>query len=171
MPRPSHAIHFIIGCILASTSSACGQEFNAQQQTQLLKRFPQFDKDGDGELSDSEQRTLLKQILKRYPQADRDGDGVLSEDEKQKLRQMLAARGPKSPSKSRSDNNSGKTDPKSLLSQLGLKGELDIEYRKNTKQQQNRLDFIYPKTKVYEQAPLFIYIHGGGNTGGTKDAL
>ncbi|MED5285309.1 MAG: hypothetical protein VYC71_04990, partial [Planctomycetota bacterium] len=79
MPRPSHAIHFIIGCILASTSSACGQEFNAQQQTQLLKRFPQVDKDGDGELSDSEQRTLLKQILKRYPQADRDGDGVLSE--------------------------------------------------------------------------------------------
>ena len=79
MPRPSHAIHFIIGCILASTSSACGQEFNAQQQTQLLKRFPQFDKDGDGELSDSEQRTLLKQILKRYPQADRNGDGVLSE--------------------------------------------------------------------------------------------
>ncbi|MEE3074179.1 MAG: alpha/beta hydrolase, partial [Planctomycetota bacterium] len=41
----------------------------------------------------------------------------------------------------------------------------------NTKQQQNRLDFIYPKTKVYQQAPLFIYIHGGGNTGGTKDAL
>ena len=66
MPRPSHAIHFIIGCILASTLSACGQEFNAQQQTQLLKRFPQFDKDGDGELSDSEQRPLLKQILKRY---------------------------------------------------------------------------------------------------------
>ena len=171
MPRPIRAIHFIIGCILASTSAACGQEFKAKQQTQLLKRFPQFDKDGDGKLSESEQKTLLKQILKRYPQADRDGDGVLSEDEKQKLRQMSAARGSKSPSKSRSDIDSGKTDPKSVLSQLGLKGELDIEYRKNTKQQQNRLDFIYPKTKVYEQAPLFIYIHGGGNTGGTKDAL
>ena len=171
MPRPSCAIHFIIVCVLASISAACGQEFNAQQQARLLKRFPQFDKDGDGKLSDSEQKALLQQILKRYPQADRDGDGVLSENEKQRLRQMSTARGSKSPSKSRNGTDSGKTDPNSLLSQLGLKGELDLEYRKNTKQQQNRLDFIYPKTKVYEQAPLFIYIHGGGNTGGTKDAL
>ena len=54
---------------------------------------------------------------------------------------------------------------------LASKVNLDIEYRKNTKQQRNRLDFIYPKTKVYERAPLFIYIHGGGNTGGTKNAL
>ena len=58
-----------------------------------------------------------------------------------------------------------------FLQQLGLKGELDIEYRKNTSQQRNKLDFIHPKNKVYEQAPLFIYIHGGGNTGGTKNAL
>ena len=62
--------------------------------------------------------------------------------------------------------------PSGLLSQLGLKSELDLEYRKqNTPQQRNKLDFIYPKNKVYEQAPLFIYIHGGGNTGGTKNAI
>ena len=54
---------------------------------------------------------------------------------------------------------------------MGLKGEFDIEYRRSTAQQRNKLDFIYPKKKVYDKAPLFVYIHGGGNTGGTKAAI
>jgi acetyl esterase/lipase len=110
-------------------------------------------------------------VMQRYPQADQDGDGVLSETEKQELVQKASQRGKKQRPSSASRSGTNSQNAEAVLKQLGLKGELDIEYRKNTKQQRNRLDFIYPKTKVYERAPLFIYIHGGGNTGGTKNAL
>ena len=137
----------------------------------ILRSFPQADRNNDGVLSEEEEAAVSRRVMQRYPQADRDGDGVLSETEKQDLVQKASQRGrkqrPSSPS--RSGTNSQNAD--AVLQQLGLKGELDIEYRKNTTQQRNRLDFIYPKTKVYERAPLFIYIHGGGNTGGTKNAL
>ncbi len=138
---------------------------------QILSSHPQADRDGDGVLSDSEQAAVVQQILKRYPQVDRDGDGKLSDSEKQNLIRMSANRTKKSrPTGSRKPTNEN-DGPRTLLSQLGLKSELDIEYRKNTSQQRNKLDFIYPKNQVYDQAPLFIYIHGGGNTGGTKNAL
>lgn len=137
----------------------------------ILSSHPQADRDGDGVLSDSEQSAVVRQILKRYPQVDRDGDGKLSDSEMQNLMRMSAKRTRKSrpagSKKSLNENNSSSA----VLNRLGLKGELDIEYRKNTSQQRNKLDFIHPKNKVYEQAPLFIYIHGGGNTGGTKNAL
>ena len=137
----------------------------------ILNSHPQADRDGDGVLSESEQATVVQQILKRYPQVDRDGDAKLSDSEMQNLMRMSAKRTRKSrpagSRKSPSENDSSSA----LLNQLRLKGELDIEYRKNTSQQRNKLDFIHPKNKVYEQAPLFIYIHGGGNTGGTKNAL
>ena len=137
----------------------------------ILRSFPQADRNNDGVLSEEEEAAVSRRVMQRYPQADRDGDGVLSETEKQDLVQKASQRGRKQrpSSASRSGTNSQNAD--AVLQQLGLKGELDIEYRKNTTQQRNRLDFIYPKTKVYERAPLFIYIHGGGNTGGTKNAL
>ncbi|CAN0206017.1 unnamed protein product [Hapterophycus canaliculatus] len=112
---------------------------------------------------------MSRQVLKRYPQADQDGDGTLSDSEKQALLKMAASRAKK---KAPADSTaSGKPDPEGLLNSLGLKTERDIEYRQNTAQQSNKLDFIYPKNKVYEKAPLFIYIHGGGNTGGSKDVV
>ena len=137
----------------------------------ILSSHPQADRDGDGVLSESEQSAVVRQILKRYPQVDRDGDGKLSDSEMQNLMRISAKRTRKSrPAGSKNSLNENNSSS-AVLNRLGLKGELDIEYRKNTSQQRNKLDFIHPKNQVYDQAPLFIYIHGGGNTGGTKNAL
>ena len=153
--------------ILGSTTAISNDNFAKK----ILSSQPQADRDGDGVLSASEEAAVVQQILKRYPQVDRDGDGTLSDTEKQNLLRMSANRTKKSrPAGSRKSPNENNSSS-AVLNRLGLKGELDIEYRKNTSQQRNKLDFIHPKNKVYEQAPLFIYIHGGGNTGGTKNAL
>lgn len=164
---------FCFVAILAISCLSCAMYF-VQADTfaeKILRSFPQADRNNDGVLSEEEEAFVIQRVMQRYPQADQDGDGVLSETEKQDLIQKASQRGKKQrpSSPSRSGTNSQNAD--AVLKQLGLKGDLDIEYRKNTKQQRNRLDFIYPKTKVYERAPLFIYIHGGGNTGGTKNAL
>ena len=153
--------------LLGFTTATANDDFAKK----ILNSHPQADRDGDGVLSDSEQAAVVQQILKRYPQVDRDGDGKLSDSEKQNIIRMSANRTRKSrPAGSRKSPNENNGSG-AVLNQLGLEGELDIEYRKNTSQQRNKLDFIHPKNKVYEQAPLFIYIHGGGNTGGTKNAL
>ena len=164
---------FCFVAILAVSCLSCAMHF-VQAETfaeKILRSFPQADRNNDGVLSEEEEAFVSQRVMQRYPQADQDGDGVLSETEKQDLVQKASRRGKKQrlSSPSRSGTNSQNAD--AVLKQLDLKGELDVEYRKNTKQQRNRLDFIYPKTKVYERAPLFIYIHGGGNTGGTKNAL
>ena len=164
---------FCFVAILAISCLSCAMYF-VQADTfaeKILRSFPQADRNNDGVLSEEEEAFVIQRVMQRYPQADQDGDGVLSETEKQDLIQKASQRGKKQrpSSPSRSGTNSQNAD--AVLKQLGLKGDLDIEYRKNTKQQRNRLDFIHPKTKVYERAPLFIYIHGGGNTGGTKNAL
>ena len=140
---------------------------------QILKLFPQADTDKDGVISDAEEAAVHRQILKRFGRADKDGDGVLSDTEmKAVLRQAAKRRNGSTPKSGNSQAKSAKkADTKAMLTSLGLKSELDIEYKKNTAQQRNKLDFIYPKKKVYEKAPLFVYIHGGGNTGGTKGAI
>ena len=164
---------FCFVAILAVSCLTCAMYFVKAETfpEKILRSFPQADRNNDGVLSEEEEAAVSQRVLQRYPQADQDGDGMLSETEKQNLVQKASQRGRKQrpSSASRSGTNSQNVD--ALLQELGLKGDLDIEYRKNTKQQRNRLDFIYPKTKVYERAPLFIYIHGGGNTGGTKNAL
>ena len=159
--------------IFAVSSLSCAMYFVKADTfaEKILRSFPQADRNNDGVLSEEEEAAVSRRVMQRYPQADQDGDGVLSEPEKRDLIQKASGRGkrPRPGSASRSGTNSQSAE--AVLQQLGLKGELDVEYRKNTTQQRNRLDFIYPKAKVYEQAPLFIYIHGGGNTGGTKNAL
>lgn len=137
----------------------------------ILQSFPQADRNNDGVLSEEEEAFVSQRMIQRYPQADQNGDGVLSETEKQDLIHKALQRGRKQRPSSASRSGTNNQSADAVLQQLGLTGELDIAYRKNTKQQRNRLDFIYPKTKVYERAPLFIYIHGGGNTGGTKNAI
>ena len=105
---------------------------------QLLKLFPQADTDKGGALSDAEETAVRQQILKRFGRADKDGDGVLSDTEmKAVLRQAAKRRNGNKPNSgnSRADKSTKKPDPKALLASLGLKSELNIEYRKNTTQQ------------------------------------
>ncbi len=158
-------------CMLSTLPSTVNGD--EKLSAKILEVFPQSDANGDGELSASEASAVYRRILQRYPQVDKDGDGSLSDAEKQSLLRMGGNRTkrarPANPgSQPSGSKNSG---PSVLLEKLGLKSELDVEYRENTEQQRNHLDFIYPKTDVYEKAPLFIYIHGGGNTGGTKNAI
>ena len=164
---------FCFVAILAVSCLSCAMYFVKADTfaEKILRSFPQADRNSDGVLSEEEEAFVSQRVMQRYPQADQDGDGVLSETEKQELVQKASQRGKKQRPSSASRSGTNSQNAEAVLKQLGLKGELDIEYRKNTTQQRNRLDFIYPKTKVYERAPLFIYIHGGGNTGGTKNAL
>jgi acetyl esterase/lipase len=141
---------------------------------QILKLFPQADTDKDGVISNAEEAAVRRQVLKRFSRADRDGDSVLSDTEmKAVLRQAAKRANRNTPNAGNSRTNNAKKNPgaEAILASLGVKSELNIEYKKNSAQQRNKLDFIYPKKKVYEKAPLFIYIHGGGNTGGTKSAI
>ena len=146
--------------IIAVACSIYGASFLKAEESfaeKILQSFPQADTDKDGVLSGDEEDAVCRRVIQRYPQMDKDGDGVLSDSEKQKLLQAVSKRGRKQPVVS--------------AGRSGLKSERDIEYRENTAQQRNRLDFIYPKNEIYDKAPLFIYIHGGGNTGGTKDGI
>lgn len=139
---------------------------------QMLKLFPQADRDADGTLSRKELATIERQAIKRFPQLDENGDGVLSDQERKRLLQMAQRRvGNNRSSTAKPTVASTNPSRDALLDKLGLKAEMDVAYRQNTSQQANKLDFIYPKNKVYEAAPLLIYIHGGGNTGGSRSAL
>lgn len=163
---------FAIAACFAIIAMLTVQQLNADDRikAQILKAFPKADRDGDGVLSDQEYKFVQDKVMKRFPQADQDGDGVLSDAEAKAVLRQAAKRAKK---KNPAGNGQfkKKPDPEGLLAELGLRGERDIEYRKNTAQQRNKLDFIYPKNKVYEKAPLFIYIHGGGNTGGSKNVV
>ena len=64
-----------------------------------------------------------------------------------------------------------KLDPDSLRRELWPRAARDFEYKQNTAQQRNKLDFIFPNNKAYEKSPQFIHIHGGENTGGSKKTI
>ena len=158
----------VVGCFVFGASFLQAEDAFAEK---ILRSFPQADTDKDGVLSGDEEDAICRRVIQQYPQVDKDGDGVLSDSEKQNLLQVASKRGRKQPAVSAGRSGAKKFNPGTFLQQLGLKSERDIEYRENTAQQRNRLDFIYPKNKIYDKAPLFIYIHGGGNTGGTKDGI
>ena len=173
MHKQSWTALIVLGGLIGNAPDVLSQGITTQQKERILQRFPQADADQDGELSAAEEQAVYRRILQRYPQIDKDGDGVISDTEKQSLRRMAANRAESTPPSTPSSINteSKGSNPGALLQKLGLKSERDIPYRENTKQQNNRLDFIYPKNNIFEKAPLFIYIHGGGNTGGTKNAI
>jgi len=161
-------------CLLVSLTFVARTNADDAIKQQILKLLPQVDTDKDGVISDAEEATVRRQILKRFSRADRDGDGVLSDSEMQVVLRQAARRGNRNtPKAGNSRTNNAQQNPAAaaVLASLGAKSELNIEYKKNTPQQRNKLDFIYPQKKVYEKAPLFIYIHGGGNTGGTKNGI
>ena len=160
----------VTGLIAAVTAVARGD--NALRE-QMLRVLPQADLNQDGKISESEESMVRRQALKRFPQLDRDSDGKLSDTE---MRAMLrsaaqrAARNQPLTEKTGSDASPKAMEAK-VRDEMGLVVEKDIAYRTDTGQPTNRLDFIHPKRKVYERAPLLVYIHGGGNTGGSKNVI
>ena len=130
---------FCFVAILAVSCLSCAMYFVKADtfSEKILRSFPQADRNSDGVLSEEEEAFVSQRVMQRYPQADQDGDGVLSETEKQELVQKASQRGRKQRPSSASRSGTNSQNAEAVLKQLGLKGELDIEYRKNTTQQRN----------------------------------
>ncbi len=122
-----------------------------QMETRILSKLPQIDTNSDGKLSTQELEQGRKHFPKKYLA---------------KIDTYL-----KKNSNIRKPNlklNNVKADK--VLKAIGLTGEQGISY-KTTPTNETVLDIIYPKNKKYQKAPLFIYIHGGGYTGGSRNAI
>ena len=123
-------------------------------KNQILKLYPQADKNSDGILSDAEEAAMSRQALKRYPKADKDGDGVLSPAEKRALLRTAANRAKQESDKPTTERT--KQTPSFA----------NVQYGKHERQV---FDLWLADTS--EPAPLAIYIHGGGFRAGSKEKL
>ena len=144
----------------AMISMLIASQLNADDKikAQILKAFPQADRDGDGVLSDQEYEAVLKLVLKRFPQADRDGDGVLSDAEQTAIFKRAASRMGKSKGKSKKDQ--------AARSKLSTPQKANVKYGEH---QRHVMDvWIADPNKP---TPLALYIHGGGFTSGSKEKL
>lgn len=124
------SIVFAVLSAIPAVEAAANPQDDIRQQ--LLKLFPQADTDKDGVISDAEEAAVRRQILKRFSQADKDSDGVLSDAEmKAVLRQAAnrAKRNTPNSGNSRTNRGEKKPNPAALLASLGLKSELNIEYK------------------------------------------
>ena len=120
---------------------------------------------------------IQKRILEKLPELDLNNDKQLSDEELKAGRSKLPEKHQKkidqyfkmAANKSVSNSNSG-SKANAFLEKYGLKGDLNVAY-KTSSTNETVFDIIYPKVKKYEKAPLFILIHGGGYTGGTRNKL
>lgn len=159
-------------CSLLIVSSGYGQEAanpraeGAARRAALLKRFPESDTNGDGELSiqelvahvkkqqaSPEGKARLKQMLQRFPKADANGDGEMSLEEWQKFRAAAQK------------NNTLK--PRRNVPQRVVAPVPDVAYGEHKLQ---RFD-LWPIADATEPTPLVIFIHGGGFRGGDKSLV
>lgn len=132
---------------------------NDKIKAQILKTFPQADRDGDGVLSKQEYNAVLKQALKRFPQADRDGDGVLSVAEQAAILKRAASNKNKP-----AGGKSGKR--KAARSDLPTPQLANVKYGEH---ERHVMDVWIANPN--KPTPLAIYIHGGGFTSGSKEKL
>jgi acetyl esterase/lipase len=129
----------------------------------IINNFDRIDANGDGALS-REEFASVKAVNRNVAEAetavfagDRNNDGVITRDE---LRSIAVSGKAQSTARKAA----------SALKALGLTGEQDVVYR-GSPENGTMLDIIFPGKKVYERAPLFIYIHGGGYTGGSRAGI
>lgn len=144
------AICFAIISMLFATQLNADDKIKAQ----ILKTFPQADRDGDGVLSEQEYKAVLKQVLKRFPQADQDGDGVLSVAEQASILKRAASR----------KGKSGKG--KAAHSDLPTPQLANVKYGEH---ERHVMDVWIADSN--KPTPLALYIHGGGFTSGSKEKL
>jgi len=114
-------------------------------------------------------REIQNRILSEFPNLDKDGDGEITIEEYMEGRSSV-------PPKSRYPLNAAlageieacrSVNAKKALAGMGLQVEQGIPY-KESQQGRTRLDVVYPKNKIYEKAPVLIYVHGGGYQSGTR---
>lgn len=146
----------LLGLVALAMSVSSVVSADDATKQQILKRFPQADRDNDGVLSEAEKAIVSKQILKRFPQADRDGDGQLSTAEKQATLSMAA---------NRAKRPTGNSKPQTA------KGQPAPTYANVKYGEHERQVFDIWLADSSKPTPLAIYIHGGGFKSGSKDKL
>ena len=105
----------------------------------------------------SENEERIRAYFKRFPQSDANNDGVLTYSELMThLKEMRKVR-----SQNKGENKEeGKDDE--------FKKEPDIRY--SDKHKRNVLDY-YPAKVSGEPAPVYVWFHGGGFSGGDKKSV
>ena len=130
------------GIPLLLSAFASAQQIPREIQNRILSEFPNLDRDGDGKITIKEYmegRTSVPRKLRyQYNEA--------------LERQIEAFRGEKA---------------RAVLAEMGLRLEQGIQY-KESQQGRTLLDIVYPKNKIYEKAPVLIYVHGGGYQSGSR---
>ena len=103
----------------------------------------------------SENEERIRAYFKRFPASDANNDGVLTYSELMThLKEIRKARS------QNKDEDADKDDD--------FKKELDIRY--SDKHQRNVLDY-YPATVSDDPAPVYVWFHGGGFSGGDKKSV
>jgi len=110
-----------------------------------------------GAETSSENEERIRAYFKRFPASDANNDGVLTYSELMThLKELRKARSQNKDA----DNDNGKDDE--------FKKEVDIRY--SDKHQRNVLDY-YPATVSEGPAPVYVWFHGGGFSGGDKKSV
>ena len=76
-------------CAMAETPDGAGRPDGKKMRERMLK---QFDKDGDGQLSESEKATAKAAMDERKAKLDTDGDGKISDAERKAAHENMIAR-------------------------------------------------------------------------------
>ena len=150
-------IHAIVAVTLVSLFIGSFHTFGSPLDKQILKIKPEADRNGDGQLSNTEKATMKKMIMKRYPRSDSDGDGDLSEKELEVVVRIATAR-----AKMQKGQNSGKVANQGQMPPT----HANVKYGKD---ERNIFDIWLAKSD--NPTPLAIYIHGGGFRAGSKEKL
>lgn len=151
-------------CSLSAMTLATHASAEDDIKTAILKLFPQADSNGDGVLSDAEEKVVSQQAMKRHPQADTNGDDVLSDDEKRALLRMAANRA--------KNNSPGRSSAKRNSNGVGRVTSAPAPTHANVSYgEHERQVFDIWLADSSKPTPLAIYIHGGGFKSGSKEKL
>ena len=140
-----NAFILLIGISLLLSARATAQQIPQEIQNKILSEFPNLDKDGDGKIT-------IEEYLKGRP--------TVPEKVRYPLNQALAG-----------EIEAFRSEKaRKVIADMGLRIEQGIKY-KESKQGRTLLDIVYPKNKIYEKAPVLVFVHGGGYQAGTRSLL
>ena len=140
-----NAFILLTGISLLLSAHATAQQIPQEIQNKILSEFPNLDKDGDGKIT-----------MKEYM----DGRSSLPPELRYPLNQALAG-----------EIEAFRSEKaRKVVADMGLSLEQGIEYKESS-QGRTLLDIVYLKNKIYEKAPLLVFVHGGGYQTGSRSLI